>query len=100
MSFCERITPQEYKEQTLITSQRSLKDLLSRIVEDESVSQKERRKQLKQVCNTSKNMMQFNSGIQEGKDRKHTFCKYLVRPRTGTSTSFPESLGTRLWKPY
>ena len=52
MSFCERITPEEYKEQTLITSQRSLKDLLSRIVEDESISEKERRKQLKQVCNT------------------------------------------------
>ena len=50
MSFCERVTPQEYKEQSLITSQHSLKDLLNRIVEDENISVKERRKQLKQVC--------------------------------------------------
>ena len=49
VSFCERVTPQEYQEQTLITSQHSLKDLLNKIVEDESLSAKERRKQLKQV---------------------------------------------------
>lgn len=48
-SFCERVTPQEYKEQSLITSQRSLKDLLNRIVEDESLNLKDRKKQLKQV---------------------------------------------------
>lgn len=49
VSFCERVTPQEYKEQSLITSQRSLKDLLNRIVEDRSLSAKDRKKQLKQV---------------------------------------------------
>ncbi|KAJ7377036.1 GTPase activator [Desmophyllum pertusum] len=48
VSFCERVTPQEYKEQSLITSQRSLKDLLNRIVEDRSLSAKDRKKQLKQ----------------------------------------------------
>ena len=49
VSFCERVTPQEYQEQTLITSEHSLKDLLNKIAEDESLSSKERRKQLKQV---------------------------------------------------
>ena len=49
VSFCERVTPEEYKEQCLITSQRSLKDLLNRIVEDESISTKDRKKQLKLV---------------------------------------------------
>lgn len=48
VSFCERVTPQEYQEQTLITSEHSLKDLLNKIAEDESLSSKERRKQLKQ----------------------------------------------------
>ena len=51
VSFCERVTPQEYQEQTLITSEHSLKDLLNKIAEDESLSSKERRKQLKQVSN-------------------------------------------------
>ena len=50
VTFCQRVTPEEYKEQTLITSQRSLKDLLNKIVEDESISTKERKKQLKLVC--------------------------------------------------
>ena len=49
VSFCERVTPQEYKEQSLITSQRSLKDLLNRIVDDESLSAKDKKKQLKRV---------------------------------------------------
>lgn len=49
VSFCERVTPQEYKEQSLITSQRSLKDLLNRIVDDESLNAKDKKKQLKQV---------------------------------------------------
>jgi len=49
VSFCERVTPQEYKEQSLITSQRSLKDLLNSIVDDESLSAKDKKKQLKQV---------------------------------------------------
>ncbi|XP_068677253.1 DEP domain-containing protein 1B-like isoform X1 [Montipora foliosa] len=48
VSFCERVTPQEYKEQSLITSQRSLKDLLNKIVDDETLSAKEKRKQLRQ----------------------------------------------------
>lgn len=47
VTFCQRVTPEEYKEQTLITSQHSLKDLLNKIVEDESISTKERKKQLK-----------------------------------------------------
>ena len=49
VSFCERVTLQEYKEQSLITSQRSLKDLLNRIVDDESLNAKDKKKQLKQV---------------------------------------------------
>ena len=67
VSFCERITPQEYKEQSLITSQRFLKDLLNRIVDDESISAKDRRKQLKQVC-----LLENNKGY--------------VHERTGTAS--------------
>jgi len=66
ISFCERITPQEYKEQSLITSQRSLKDLLNRIVEDESISEKDRKRQLKQVCLFVSSFQKRYSGF-EGK---------------------------------
>ena len=81
VSFCERVTPQEYKEQSLITSQRSLKDLLNRIVEDEGLSAKDRKKQLKQVS-----CPQFRSYLLSPKVISDTrrFPASFVKSRTST----------------
>ena len=49
VSYCQRVTKQDCEEMSRITSQRSLRDLLDSIVEDEGMSDKGRKKQLKQV---------------------------------------------------
>ena len=49
VAYCERVTKKECEEISRITSQRSLRDLLDTIIENEAITEKGRQKQLKQV---------------------------------------------------
>ncbi|XP_065593248.1 DEP domain-containing protein 1A isoform X2 [Cyrtonyx montezumae] len=47
-SYCERITPQEFEEQRVSTSQAAVAELLENIIKDKNLSVKEKKKKLKQ----------------------------------------------------
>ncbi|XP_032237571.1 DEP domain-containing protein 1B isoform X2 [Nematostella vectensis] len=48
VTYCERVTKEEYKEEGILNSQKALKDLLDQIIDNQTLSEKQRRKQLKQ----------------------------------------------------
>lgn len=50
-SYCEQITPQEFEEQKVSTSQAAVAELLENIIKDKNLSVKEKKKKLKQVRN-------------------------------------------------
>eukprot|EP00076_Gallus_gallus_P024368 XP_015146536.1 DEP domain-containing protein 1A isoform X4 [Gallus gallus] len=47
-SYCEQITPQEFEEQKVSTSQAAVAELLENIIKDKNLSVKEKKKKLKQ----------------------------------------------------
>lgn len=50
-SYCKQITPQEFEEQKVSTSQAAVAELLENIIKDKNLSVKDKRKKLKQVRN-------------------------------------------------
>uniref|UniRef100_A0A8D2MCH8 Rho-GAP domain-containing protein n=1 Tax=Zonotrichia albicollis TaxID=44394 RepID=A0A8D2MCH8_ZONAL len=48
-SYCKQITPQEFEEQKVSTSQAAVAELLENIIKDKNLSVKEKKKKLKQV---------------------------------------------------
>lgn len=54
-SYCKQITPQEFEEQKVSTSQAAVAELLENIIKDKNLSVKDKKKKLKQVRNTVDN---------------------------------------------
>lgn len=50
-SYCKQITPQEFEEQKVSTSQAAMAELLENIIKDKNLSVKDKKKKLKQVRN-------------------------------------------------
>lgn len=48
-SYCKQITPQEFEEQKVSTSQAAVAELLENIIKDKNLSVKDKKKKLKQV---------------------------------------------------
>lgn len=48
-TFCSQISSTEFEQQKLAASQKAMEELLEMLVTDQSISQKERHKKLKQV---------------------------------------------------
>lgn len=50
LTYCEMVSKQQYEEQKVSTSTEALRNLLHDILIDEKLSEKERKKRVKQVC--------------------------------------------------
>lgn len=50
ITYCVQVSTHEYERQKMTDSQLALTDLLENIVKDKSMSQKDKKKRLKQVC--------------------------------------------------
>lgn len=50
LTYCEMVSKQQYEEQKVSTSTEALRSLLHGILIDEKLSEKERKKRIKQVC--------------------------------------------------
>lgn len=50
LTYCEMVSKQQYEEQRVSTSTEALRGLLHGIIIDENLSEKERRKRIKQAC--------------------------------------------------
>lgn len=50
LTYCEMVSKQQYEEQKVSSSTEALRNLLHSILIDEKLSEKERKKRIKQVC--------------------------------------------------
>lgn len=50
LTYCEMVSKQQYEEQKVSSSTEALRNLLHNILIDEKLSEKERKKRIKQVC--------------------------------------------------
>lgn len=57
--YCSQVTVQEFENQKLSSSQQALRDLLDNITKDEQMSDKEKKKRLKEVCVFFANKISF-----------------------------------------
>lgn len=50
LTYCELVSKQQYEDQKVSLSNEALRNLLHSIIMDEKLSDKERKKRIKQVC--------------------------------------------------
>lgn len=66
-SYCKQITPEEFEEQKVSTSQAAVAELLENIIKDKNLSVKDKKRKLKQVRNlVDISSASENASVREG----------------------------------
>lgn len=92
-AFCHQISGAEFEQQKLASSQKAMEELLEMLLSDQNLTEKERRKKLKQV--TKRVMIRFT--WRQNVDPDFPFSGFSFRSCTQTSTAaafLPQSRST------
>ncbi|XP_042905382.1 DEP domain-containing protein 1A isoform X1 [Parasteatoda tepidariorum] len=83
LTYCEMVSKQQYEEQKKTTSMAALRDLLNNIMSDGKLSERERKRKLKQFKNSHPDiyMLQFPERVEHTAKQKSSFFNKLVNLR-------------------